>query len=225
MNDPAQPSSPSPATAAARVGLLGPRGTFAEEALLTQPDLAGRDLVRYSTMADVLRATEAGEVEVGFVAIENSIEGTVNVTSDTAAVVHAAIVAALNQALEAAGDDADEALDCVVFGPQVWARLGEVSSGKTYMAMLMEHFAARGIPSTNWFVSNDLKNATASRNYMLVTRKAPSVNQPFFMVGESPTILTYPFGSASQTFYLNACAGFWAPFAWSMAVVQFAYAP
>lgn len=85
MNDPAQPSTPSPATAAARVGILGPRGTFAEEALLTQPDLVGRELVRYSTMADVLRATEAGEVELGFVAIENSIEGTVNVTSDTLA--------------------------------------------------------------------------------------------------------------------------------------------
>jgi prephenate dehydratase len=64
---------------------LGPRGTFAEEALLTQEDLSDLELVRYATMADVLRATEAGEVELGFVAIENSIEGTVNVTSDTLA--------------------------------------------------------------------------------------------------------------------------------------------
>ena len=167
-----------------------------------------------------------GALSTGSVGAGSDIDkSSVNVTSATAPDVHAAIVAALNQPHDAAGDDADEALDCVVFGPQVWARLGEVSSGKTYMAMLMEHFAARGIPATNWFVSNDLKNATASRNYMLVTRKAPSVNQPFFMVGESPTVLTYPFGSASQTFYLNACAGFWAPFAWSMAVVQFAYTP
>jgi prephenate dehydratase len=36
-------------------------------------------------MADVLRAAETGEVDLGFVAIENSIEGTVNVTSDTLA--------------------------------------------------------------------------------------------------------------------------------------------
>ena len=34
---------------------------------------------------DVLAATEAGEVDLGFVAIENSIEGTVNVTLDTLA--------------------------------------------------------------------------------------------------------------------------------------------
>ena len=85
MNDLAQPSPPSPDSPALRVGILGPRGTFAEEALLTQADLAGHELVRYPTMADVLRATEAGEVELGFVAIENSIEGTVNVTSDTLA--------------------------------------------------------------------------------------------------------------------------------------------
>ena len=85
MNDLAQPSPPSPAPAPLRVGFLGPRGTFTEQALLTQPDLAAADLVPYPTMADVLRATETGEVHQGFVAIENSIEGTVNVTSDTLA--------------------------------------------------------------------------------------------------------------------------------------------
>ena len=85
MNDEAQPSPSSPDARPVRVGFLGPRGTFTEQALLTQPDLAAADLVPYPTMADVLRATETGEVEVGFVAIENSIEGTVNVTSDTLA--------------------------------------------------------------------------------------------------------------------------------------------
>jgi prephenate dehydratase len=69
----------------ARVGFLGPRGTFTEQALLSQPDLAGVERVPYATMADVLRAVEVGEVGLGFVAIENSIEGTVNVTSDTLA--------------------------------------------------------------------------------------------------------------------------------------------
>lgn len=68
-----------------RVGFLGPFGTFTEQALLTQADLAEAELVPYPTMADVLRATETGEVDLGFVAIENSIEGTVNVTSDTLA--------------------------------------------------------------------------------------------------------------------------------------------
>jgi prephenate dehydratase len=68
-----------------RVGFLGPHGTFAEEALRSQPDLAAATHVPYTTMAEVLRAAEVGEVDLAVVAIENSIEGTVNVTSDTLA--------------------------------------------------------------------------------------------------------------------------------------------
>lgn len=68
-----------------RVGFLGPHGTFTEQALRTQPDLAHADLVPMATMADVLVATESGEVDLGFVAMENSIEGSVNTTSDTLA--------------------------------------------------------------------------------------------------------------------------------------------
>lgn len=85
MNDLAQPTSPPANGGPRRVGFLGPPGTFTEQALLTQPDLAAAALVPYPTMADVLRATETGEVDLGFVAIENSIEGTVNVTQDTLA--------------------------------------------------------------------------------------------------------------------------------------------
>ena len=85
MNDKAPPTTPPTDSPALRVGFLGPRGTFTEQALLTQPDLAAAELVPYPTMADVLRAAELGELDLGFVAIENSIEGTVNVTSDTLA--------------------------------------------------------------------------------------------------------------------------------------------
>ncbi len=85
MNDKAPPNHLPTDSPALRVGFLGPRGTFTEQALLTQPDLALAELVPYPTMADVLRAAELGELDLGFVAIENSIEGTVNVTSDTLA--------------------------------------------------------------------------------------------------------------------------------------------
>ena len=60
-----------------RVGFLGPHGTFGEEALLTQPDLATADLVAHPSMPAVLDAVATGTVDLGFVAIENSIEGTV----------------------------------------------------------------------------------------------------------------------------------------------------
>ncbi len=67
----------------ARVAFLGPPGTFTEEALLTQPDLAEADLVAMKSMPDVLNAVQTGRYELGFVALENSIEGTVNASLDT----------------------------------------------------------------------------------------------------------------------------------------------
>jgi prephenate dehydratase len=71
-----------------RVGFLGPLGTFTEQALKTQPDLVAAEHVLYRTMPDVLDAVENGEVDLGFVAIENSIEGTVNLTQDELAFNH-----------------------------------------------------------------------------------------------------------------------------------------
>lgn len=74
-----------PAANAVRLGFLGPRSTFTEQAVLTQPDLATATLVTMATMPDVLLAVEDDELDLGFVAIENAIEGTVNVTVDTLA--------------------------------------------------------------------------------------------------------------------------------------------
>lgn len=48
----------------------------------TQPDLADLDLVAYRSVPDVLDAVVRGDVDAGFVPIENSIEGTVNFTQD-----------------------------------------------------------------------------------------------------------------------------------------------
>ncbi len=67
---------------AVRVGFLGPAGTFHEEALFTQADLARAQLVPIGSIPDVLAATAAGDIDVGFAAIENAIEGSVNVTID-----------------------------------------------------------------------------------------------------------------------------------------------
>lgn len=65
-----------------RIGFLGPFGTFTEQALLTQADLAKAELVPFRSVPDVLDAVTRGEVDAGFVPIENSIEGTVNFTQD-----------------------------------------------------------------------------------------------------------------------------------------------
>ena len=68
-----------------RISFLGPHGTFAEEAVLTQPDLAALELVPLRSVPEVISAVERGDAEVGLVPIENSIEGTVSVTLDTLA--------------------------------------------------------------------------------------------------------------------------------------------
>lgn len=65
-----------------RVGFLGPFGTFTDQAARTQHDLAAMELVPFRTVPDVFDAVEAGEIDLGFVPIENSIEGTVNLTQD-----------------------------------------------------------------------------------------------------------------------------------------------
>jgi len=68
-----------------RIGFLGPHGTFTEQALLSQTDLAPAELVPIDTIDEVLRTVDRGEADYGFVAIENAIEGTVNITLDTLA--------------------------------------------------------------------------------------------------------------------------------------------
>jgi len=65
-----------------RVAYLGPPGTFTEEALLSQPDLVDADLVAMRSMPEVLAGTSSGEVDFGFVALENSIEGSVTLVLD-----------------------------------------------------------------------------------------------------------------------------------------------
>jgi len=65
------------------VAFFGPAGTFTEEALLSQPDLAGQELTAKTTIAEVLEAVASGEVDLGVVPIENAIEGTVTATIDS----------------------------------------------------------------------------------------------------------------------------------------------
>jgi prephenate dehydratase len=75
-------SSLAKPTNSLRVAFLGPHGTFTEQALMSQADLASAELIPLRTVPDVLDAVESGVADLGFVPIENSIEGTVNFTQD-----------------------------------------------------------------------------------------------------------------------------------------------
>jgi len=62
---------------------LGPAGTFTEQALHSQADLLDYTLTPTTSIPEVLRMVGDGRADFGFVAIENSIEGSVNITQDT----------------------------------------------------------------------------------------------------------------------------------------------
>ena len=62
---------------------MGPSGTFTEQALLNQTDLRKLELVSVASIPEALKQVSNNEVDLAFVAIENSIEGSVNITQDT----------------------------------------------------------------------------------------------------------------------------------------------
>jgi len=62
---------------------LGPAGTFTEQALHSQTDLLDYTLTPTTSIPEVLRMVADGRADFGLVAIENSIEGSVNITQDT----------------------------------------------------------------------------------------------------------------------------------------------
>lgn len=64
------------------VGYLGPIATFSHEALLSQTDLANARLEPYRSITDVLEAVDQHRVDLGFIPIENAIEGTVSASID-----------------------------------------------------------------------------------------------------------------------------------------------
>jgi prephenate dehydratase len=66
----------------ATIAFLGPSGTFTEEALRSEPGLAKAQLRALPSFIHVLAAVTDGAADLGFVALENSIEGTVSVTLD-----------------------------------------------------------------------------------------------------------------------------------------------
>src|SRR6185437_12106043 len=64
------------------VAYLGPAGTFSEEALLGSARPGSVEPVAVASIREAVDALEAGSVELAIVPIENSLEGSINVTLD-----------------------------------------------------------------------------------------------------------------------------------------------
>jgi len=69
-----------------KIAYLGPPGTFTEEALDKYIDIGklGKSIekIPYSNMGEVIKSVDRGETAEGIVPIENSLEGSVNITLD-----------------------------------------------------------------------------------------------------------------------------------------------
>lgn len=69
-----------------KIGFLGPKGTFSQEALLEyKKGESNFTEYAYNTFAEIIYAVNKDEIDEGIVPIENSLEGAVNVTLDTLA--------------------------------------------------------------------------------------------------------------------------------------------
>jgi prephenate dehydratase len=66
------------------IGYLGPEGTFSEEASAVYQKKVGKaKFIPYSTFHDILIDTDKGKVSEAIVPIENSVEGTIGIVTDT----------------------------------------------------------------------------------------------------------------------------------------------
>ncbi len=111
-----------------RVAYFGPEGTFTQAAALSAPAAEGFELLAYETIPDVVLAVQNGQVQRGVVPIENSIEGSVNVTLDALALeaqdvrVVGETVLAVEQCLIAQEALALDLVEVVISHPQATAQ-------------------------------------------------------------------------------------------------------
>jgi prephenate dehydratase len=114
-----------PAPARARVGYLGPAGTFSEEALLASAAKDSVEPLALASIYDAVMSLRRGAVEWSIVPIENSLDGSITVTLDLIAdeVAHIEIVGdtllRVRHSLIAAEPLKLDEIDTVLTHPQV----------------------------------------------------------------------------------------------------------
>ena len=111
-----------------RIAFLGPEGTFSEEALLDSVDRAEVEPVPLPTIYDCVLAVQEQQVELAFVPIENSLEGSVSATLDALVfetdevAIAGEVVHPIQHSLIARGELPLDAIERVVSHPQANAQ-------------------------------------------------------------------------------------------------------
>ena len=117
--------SPEAPADRARVGYLGPAGTFSEEALLADTAADAVEPVALASIFDTVTALRERQVRWAIVPIENSLEGSINVTLDLLAddagdvKIVGETLLRVRHALIGETDVALEEIDTVLTHPQV----------------------------------------------------------------------------------------------------------
>ena len=125
-----------------RVGYLGPEGTFSEAAALTAPGSPEFELVPLETVHATVLAVADGHVDQGVVPIENSLEGSVNITLDALVAtdrvrILGETVLAVEQCLIAQEELPLEQIEVVISHPQGTAQCREYIRAKMPQARIM----------------------------------------------------------------------------------------
>jgi len=107
-----------------RIGYLGPEGTFSHQALLDAQLGDGHEPLALTTLYDTVMAVQDGAADAALVPIENSLEGSVDVTLDTLATdapdvaIVGETVATIRNCLIAAGPRELRSIETVYSHPQ-----------------------------------------------------------------------------------------------------------
>jgi prephenate dehydratase len=126
-----------------RVGYLGPPGTFSEEALLTGAEGSAVEPVALPTIYDTVEALRGGTVRWAIVPIENSLEGSINLTLDLLAddasevKIVAEMVLRVSHSLIAAEMIALDRIETVVTHPQVPGQCTRLLHGELARARIL----------------------------------------------------------------------------------------
>jgi len=108
-----------------RIGYLGPKGTFSQEALEEYVGNKIHTALDFGTISDMLHAVEAGSIDEAVVPIENSIEGAVNATMDMLAFdvdlkIKAELLIPVNQHLLVKKGTQIENIRYIISSPAFW---------------------------------------------------------------------------------------------------------
>jgi prephenate dehydratase len=126
-----------------RVGYLGPEGTFSEEALLASAEVSAVEPVALPTIYDTVEALRGGAVRWAIVPIENSLEGSINLTLDLLAddasdvKIVAEAVLRVSHSLIAAEMVALDRIDTVITHPQVPGQCTRLLHGQLSHAQVL----------------------------------------------------------------------------------------